>query len=150
MRHALARTLVAVLLTALVVACQRPARTEDPAASFRSSVGGGEWVLVELFGEPAPTGAGGRPGTLIFDADTSRAGGFAGCNRYGGSYTVAADSLRFGALMMTKMACADGMTLEQRLAQALDSTRRYELDATGLTLHGAGGKVARFERKPSP
>ena len=115
-----------------------------------SSAGGGEWVLVELFGEPAPSGAGGRPATLIFEADTSRAGGFAGCNRYGGSYTVAGDSLRFAPLIMTKMACAEGMTLEQRLAQALDSTRRYELGTTGLTLHSAGGKVARFERKRSP
>ena len=135
-----------VLAAGFVMSCQPPARTGDPAAAFRSAAAG-EWVLVELFGEPAPAGAGGRPATLIFEADSSHAGGFAGCNRYGGSYTVTGDSLRFSPLIMTKMACSEGMTLEQRLAEALDSTRRYELGAGRLTLHGGSGKVARFERR---
>jgi heat shock protein HslJ len=139
--------LVALMFMALISSCKRRSPVGDGATRFRSAVGGGEWVLVELYGQPAAMGAGGRPATLRFEGDSARAGGFAGCNRYSGSYTVRGDSLRFAPLAMTKMACAEGMTLEQRLAEALDETRRYEVGATGLTLHGTSGKVARFERR---
>ena len=47
---------------------------------------------------------------------------------------------------MTKMACAEGMTLEQQLAEALGAARSYELSANRLTLVGSNGPVARFER----
>jgi heat shock protein HslJ len=102
---------------------------------------------VEVGGQTAPTGAGGRRATLVFDADSARMGGFAGCNRYGGTYTLAGDSLRFGPVMMTKMACTEGMPLETRLASVLEATRRVEHSSTQLTLFGEAGPLARFTRK---
>src|SRR5688500_2699955 len=116
-----------VALSAAAASCRRPA--ESPESAFRTRAATGEWTLVELFGEAAPTGAGGRPATLRIEGAESRAGGFAGCNRYGGSYELRGDSLTFGAIAMTKMACDQGMALEQRLAEALAATRRWELGA---------------------
>lgn len=138
-------TLVAGVM-ASVVACQPP-RTEASGPAFRASVSGVDWELVEIEGQTAPTGAGGRRATLVFDADTAHAGGFAGCNRYGGTYTLDGNSLRFGPMIMTKMACNEGMELEARLASALQATRQYELSSTQLTLIGDAGRLARFTKR---
>ena len=141
---------VAPLLCAIafaIVAC-RPSGTPDPSPrDFRAAVSGAEWTLRELNGGPAPLGAGGRSATIQFEADSARAAGFAGCNRWFAGYTLDGRALRFGDVGMTRMACADGMTLEQQLAAALQATRRYELDGTQLTFLGDGGPVGRFDRR---
>lgn len=137
--------IIAVAL-ALAAGCQSQLHTESSGQDFRGSVSGADWELMQLGGAPAPTGASGRRATINFDADTAHAGGFSGCNSYGGTYTVSGDSLRFGPIIMTKMACSEGMELEQHLAAALDSTRRYEFTPGQLTLVGSSGQVAMFTR----
>jgi heat shock protein HslJ len=143
------RRAVLVLLLPLVVGaigCRQPPTPGGPA-DFRAGAGGGEWELTELAGQPAPTGGGGRRATLRFESDTARVAGFAGCNRYFGTYTVDGTALRFGPIGMTRMACAEGMELEQQLGAALEATRSYTLNANQLSLLGSNGPVARFERR---
>ena len=138
----------ALLLVAIAAAACQPSATPEPsAAEFRTAVAGAEWELRELNGVPAPLGTGGRRATIRFEADSARVAGFAGCNRYFGGYALDGMTIRFGAVGMTKMACAEGMTLEQQLSAALEATRRYELAGGRLTLLGeSGSAVARFER----
>jgi len=146
--HRLSRRLRLVQSAGAIVAiaaCQAP-RTASSESAFRSAVAGVDWQLIELNAKTAPAGAGGRRVTLRFDADSARVTGFAGCNRFGGSYTMAGDSLRFGPLATTRMACTEGMQLESDLTAALMATRRYELTSTQLKLFGASGAVARFSR----
>jgi len=143
--HRLRTALASSALVALA-ACQPPhAVNSEP--EFRASVSGVDWELMELDGKTAPLGAGGRRATLRFDADTARVGGFSGCNRFGGTYTINGDSLRFGPMAMTRMACTAGMDLESQLSAALEATRRYELSSTQLKLLGPSGPVARFSRQ---
>lgn len=155
------RTAALVLLLPLVVGaidCRRPPTSAGPA-DFRAAASGAEWELKELAGQPAPTGVGGRRATIRFEPDTARVAGFAGCNRYFGTYTLEGRSIRFGPIGMTRMACAEGMTLEPQLAAALEATRSYEFrtfdlvidtDRVGqmseLNLLGSSGPVALFER----
>ena len=143
-----ARRLAGLVLPLVVgaMACRQP---PVPAGSsdFRAATAGAEWELRELAGQPAPTGVGGRPATIRFEPDTARVAGFAGCNRYFGTYTLDGTALRFGAIGMTRMACAEGMGLEQQLATALEATRSYTLAANQLTLVGSNAPVARFERR---
>ncbi|SRR6476661_4344823 len=128
-----------------LIACQAP-RTASSDTDFRSGVAGVDWQLIELNAKTASAGAGGRRVVVKFDADSARVGGFAGCNNFGGSYALAGDSLRFGPLAMTRMACTEGMQLESQLVAALQATRRYELTSTQLKLFGPTGAVARFSR----
>jgi heat shock protein HslJ len=135
-----------IAIFALTSACTPPQNSALSPVSFRAAVAGTEWELHELHGAAAPLGAGGRRATISFDPDTARVAGFAGCNRYFGTYGLDGGALRFSAVGMTKMACAEGMTLEQQLAAALEATRRYELGDRELTLFDDTRAVARFVR----
>jgi heat shock protein HslJ len=129
-------------------ACHRQVATAATPAEFRALVAGAEWELVRLGAEAAPTGAGARRATIRFEADSARAGGFAGCNRWSAGYTLDGDAIRFGPIAMTKMACADGMQLEQRVAAALEAARRFEVRNDELRLRDDAGDVASFRRGP--
>jgi heat shock protein HslJ len=135
-----------LLAAAAAMGCaHQPGAPLSPAA-FRAALAGTDWELLELQGAAAPLGNGGRRATIRFDADTSRVAGFGGCNRYFGSYALEGRAFRFSGIGMTKMACPDGMTLEQQLASALEATRRYEIAGRELTLFGDAGVVAKFVR----
>ena len=118
-----------------------------PAPTSSPSPYGIEWQLVELNGQPAPLGGGGKPGTLRLAEDEGRASGFAGCNRFSGTFTTSAAQVQFGPLMMTKMACSEGMDLEARYPAALGGSNGFRVTATGLELLSGSQVVARF-RKP--
>jgi heat shock protein HslJ len=102
----------------------------------------GGWRLVALGGESVPAETGGRPIELRF-AD-GKVQGSSGCNRVSGAYTLAGDSLRFGPLATTKMACP-AMELEHRFLEALQSTARWRIASGALELLDASGRtLARF------
>ena len=130
------------LLLATSVACHRGPPPRSPPTSTLA----GDWTLVELDSQPAPAGAAGRSTTIRFETDSARVTGFAGCNRFAGSYVLAGDSLRFGEAAMTKMACAEGMELERRFTDALAATTRFRITGADLILIGGSGTVARFTR----
>lgn len=106
------------------------------------------WNLTELNGQPPPAGAGGKPATLLLEQAEHRASGFAGCNRMTGSFTQAGESLSFGPMVMTRMACAEGMELEQQYGAALAGVRTLRLSAAGMELMGDSGTIARFSAVP--
>lgn len=135
-------------ILAILAGCTNPPPLQPTPAAFRVAVSQGEWELRELAGAPAPTGVGGRRATLRFESDATRVSGFAGCNRYFAEYTLDGTGLRFGAVGMTRMACDEGMTLEQRLSAALEAARGYRLNGNELTLLGESGPVATFVRTP--
>jgi heat shock protein HslJ len=115
--------------------------------SVATSIGGREWVLVALGEQASPLGAGGKPATIQFDSAASRAAGFAGCNRFSGSYTLGPDSLSFGPVMSTKMACVDGDALERGFLAALSRVTTYILADSTLTLGTSDGPLLRFQAR---
>ncbi len=142
------------LLSALgalaLLACQKtpappPADSGSPStpeAGAPLALVGHRWVLAKLGEREHPVGAGDRPPTLSFEGD--RAAGFAGCNRFSGSYTAGADSLTFGPLLSTKMACPGADQVEAGYLAALAATRTYAATDRTLTLRGDGAIVAEF------
>jgi heat shock protein HslJ len=118
-----------------------------PASTGASPITDQDWILVQLGERPAPMGAGNRPLTLRLQSAESRAVGFAGCNRYGGSYTLTADSLKFGPAISTKMSCGDADKLEQGFLAMLPLVVTYAATDTSLVLSGPGGALARFRKQ---
>ena len=91
MRFAFAASSALVLLVACTGPQKQP-RQEQSTTPARTSITDRDWVLVALGEEQAsPVGRGGQPATLRLEASSSRAVGFAGCNRFSASYSLAGD-----------------------------------------------------------
>ena len=83
-----------------------------------------------------------EPISLSFEAG-QRAGGNSGCNSYGGSYTVAGNTLTISEINSTMRACAEQALNDQEAEyyQALQAVAAYELANDQLTLKDASGAV---------
>lgn len=137
----------ALLLLAACTSPQKQPSQEQSTMPARTPITDRDWVLVAIGEQSSPAGRGNQPATLRLEASTSRAVGFAGCNRFSASYTLAGDSLRFGPAMATKMACADGDELERSFLGALPLVATYEATDSALILKGARGTLARFHAR---
>jgi heat shock protein HslJ len=104
------------------------------------------WRLVEMEGNPVAAGMAGREAYIRFDGAESRVGGSTGCNQFGGTYEAAGDSLRFGQLIMTRMACLEGdlMQQEQRFQQLVSEVDRFAIREDSLTFFVAENPVMQF------
>jgi heat shock protein HslJ len=135
------RSHLVVLVT--LAAC----RSASPGASGPvASPVGVDWRLVAVAGAPAGNGANGQPATLRLDDVGQRASGYAGCNQFSGSYTLSGNSLTFGPLAMTRMACATGDALERSYSTALEQTTAFKVTSKGLELRQGSVLLAKFTR----
>lgn len=125
--------IAAVALLSLASACSAGIdRGQDTLAAH-------DWEAFELKGKPISTPT---PVTLSFTE--GRASGRSGCNQYSGAVEYGARSIRFQAMISTKMACAgEGvMQTEADYLQALQAAESWEIDATGrLTIDGSRGPI---------
>jgi heat shock protein HslJ len=117
----------------------------DPRPSA-APLEGTEWKLIALDEELVSVGAEERAPSLRLDPSDHRATGSGGCNRFSASYALHGDSLSFGPIVSTKMACRMGMDTERAYFAALAEVRRWRVAGRQLELYDAGGKrLARFE-----
>jgi heat shock protein HslJ len=100
---------------------------------------GQTWVVEDIAGGGVIDNA---RATLGFDA-AGRVFGTGSCNRYNGPATLTGETLSFGALASTSMACPDAvMTQERRFFDALAEVSRFDIDDTAaLILIGPAGPL---------
>ena len=115
-----------------------------PAAD--TALGGTRWVLVEVGGTAAVDAPPERAAYLELSPSEGRASGNTTCNRFSGPYSLSGDSLVFGALISTKMACVDSALNAQESAflGALEQTRRWRMAGDTLVLAGGESDLARL------
>lgn len=88
---------------------------------------GEQWVVREIRG----TAMGESPPTMTF-MRSGRVGGSASCNRYSGPYRLGGEGLHFGAMISTKMACAEPrMRQETSFLEALATVSHFEIRSDG-------------------
>jgi len=127
-----------VLVSLVVLACG--------GAPAKPSITDRDWSLVSIGDRTDPSGMDGKPLTLRLDSATSHASGYAGCNQYGGSYTLAGDKLTFGPTMSTKMFCEPTQQLEDAFLGALGVVATWELADDTLVLKSDGMPDMRFRQ----
>jgi heat shock protein HslJ len=135
-----------VLLVALSACHSSSPGAGDPGGGPAQSIEQIEWTLAELNGQPAGKGAGGQPATLTLTTAGTRANGYAGCNRYFGSYTLTGSALKFGPIGLTRMACPGSEALESGFTKALAATTGLRLRKGRLELLAGEAVVATFRR----
>lgn len=108
---------------------------EAGPGAVAAKLAGTSWRLAELGGAAPLEGV---EATLEFPAP-GRVGGRGSCNRFSGSVEVMGDSVKFGQLVSTMMACAEPiMKQEQEFLNALQAAGRYSIDGDVLLLYPAG------------
>ncbi|HEY1471498.1 MAG TPA: META domain-containing protein [Candidatus Acidoferrum sp.] len=90
-----------------------------------------------------------RPERQLAFPEAGRAAGNASCNRFTGSAEISGDSIKFGMLASTRMACADSAVSSQETEylKALGAAKRFELKDSTLLIYAEGyDKPLRFTR----
>ncbi len=138
-----------IVLTALTItllaACQTSQSTQTNPNSRAASTGTDNqtaprqlndiWALRQLNGKPFDKSQSPRQHPYIeINLRDSRVVGSTGCNRLSGAMQVTANTLKFGPLMTTKMACTTGTSIESDFLRALETADAYKLDGLTLTL----------------
>jgi len=144
------RLTIAMAFLALAACRPAPRAAGGPDSTRQSPLDAGArlegptWRLAEVGGRPVPASEAGSRPHIRLTADGRKLQGSAGCNRMMGTYELNGTSLKFGPIMTTKMACP-AMETEQAFLNALDSTVRYEINGSSLTLYGPDEALARLE-----
>ncbi|MDQ8727273.1 META domain-containing protein [Bradyrhizobium sp. LHD-71] len=124
------RLLAAAVLVAMVAVATTQARATTPV---------GRWIAEDIRGRGVIDRV---QSTIAISSDGSVAGR-GGCNRLSGKAVIAGDSIRFGPVASTKMACAPAvMRQEQTFLLALTDVRSWRTEpARGkLILLDAAGR----------
>ena len=90
-----------------------------------------------------------NPRTTVSFDQAGRVSGSGGCNRYGGPVEVSGETIRFGPLASTRMACSPAISdQEERFLAALRSATRFVVTAEDkLVLYDTtGNAVVTFSR----
>lgn len=121
--------LVTLLVFCLALsACS--AKNEESSASLT-----GSWKLTSYGSPTAPTDA--VPDTeagISFNKDGTVTGN-AGCNGFGGNYSVEGDQVSFDQMTSTLMACDDPrMAQEDAVHKVLTDTASYKVEGNTLTI----------------
>jgi heat shock protein HslJ len=128
--------LAAVALVAGTLSgCAAPADNTQPEATAVSDLNG-EWQLTKASDADGALAVNGVPVTLVIADDS--ASGQAPCNSYTGEVDIDGDSVEFGTIAQTLMACTDDARteLETRYLAALDEVSGSTLTGDTLTLTG--------------
>lgn len=126
----------------IVAAAAQPGGSGDAA-----SLSGTSWRLEDLGGAGVIDRV---EATLEFAVD-GRVAGRGSCNRYFGSVTITGQTIAFGQIGSTKMACPPAVAdQEDKFIKALSQAQRFEIRDTMLMISYAGSeKPLRFVRTGS-
>ena len=106
------------------------------------------WKLTRLGNAAVIVGEKQREAHFVLRSQDRRLGGSGGCNRLLGSYELDGDTLTFGQMAATKMACGQGMDTETSFLEALTQVKTWKIVGEHLELFDAGGHLlARFEAR---
>lgn len=147
-RAASSRSLALLVAVASVAASRESWANPQFAArylSFDSGIQPAAVAIADLDGD----GKSGREREpwIMLDPRAKRVTGSGGCNRISGGYGAGRDTLRFGRLVATRMACPS-LDTETAFLRALDATRRYRTMGRILDLFdGAGQLLVRLEER---
>ncbi len=106
------------------------------------------WKLTRLADTAVTVASQQREPHFILNSKLRRVGGSGGCNRLTGSYELNGDTLTFGQMAGTMMACPQGMDTEKAFLEALGQVKKWKIAGQDLEWFDAAGKlVARFEAR---
>ncbi len=117
-----------LVLTLLLAACAAPGADLS-----------GEWTLASINGQPPLEGS-----TVTAKFEDGRVSGQAGCNSYGGPYSVSGQKLTVSDLAQTLMYCMEPaglMEQESAFTQAFSQAASFSVTGDRLEIQNAAGET---------
>ena len=143
-----------LLLALLIWACTplQPGQPTIPTDDNAPNLADSGWLL-ESFGEAGAETAviDGSSITLAFEGN-GQAGGHSGCNSYGGSYSVKGNTINFGEISSTLIACEDQAITdqEQEYLESLRNAGRFTVAGNSMVIwYDNDSRVLNFVRLPA-
>ncbi len=110
------------------------------SAETSAKLAGTTWKLASYGPADAQTPAADGIDTQIVFGDDGKVSGSMGCNRFSGSFSQKGDSITFGPIAATEMACPEPqMTQESSAFQVLVGSVKFEQNDANLTIYNAEG-----------
>jgi putative lipoprotein len=107
------------------------------------------WKLTRLGDKDVVASDNQRQPYIVLDSSDLRVAGSGGCNRLNGSYTLEKQTIHFGPIASTMMACPSGMDLEGIFLRTLDKAHRWKIQGNELEFQDEEGAfLMRFEAAP--
>ncbi len=118
----------------VATAVERAVGDTKPVTTQAATLWGTAWRLESLAGAGVVDRA---QATLEFPEE-NRASGTGSCNRFNGVVTVDGNTIKFGGLAATRMACAEAvMRQEEAYFAALQDAERFEIEGQTLNIYVA-------------
>ena len=99
------------------------------------------WRLIELDEQPIELNEDQKNPFVHLQTRNNKMQGFAGCNRFSGTYLVKGSIFIFNKMIRTRMACVDGIEMEENFFRVLSATDGYHIEGDILELRDRSGKV---------
>lgn len=108
-------------------------KIRDPAKMPDASLTNTYWKAILIDEVATSVAAGQREIHLVLQGD-GLARGHSGCNTFRGPFTTDENTISFGGLASTRMACAEGLEQERRFLAALTASTSFQIQGDTLTL----------------
>ena len=132
-----------LLITLLFTACGTTRQSKTTGGTYQLNA---IWTLQSIGSKniDPKTTSNGLP-NMELNLNEERIFGYAGCNRYSGNFKLEKDSIRFGNLMSTKMACGD-LNMETEFLAALSGKKQPFKIVEGKLYIGQGAEMLTFKK----
>lgn len=104
-----------------------------------------EWKLTKM--DDIDLSALDQPVTFTLDETTHKVSGYAGCNRFFGTYQSNGATLSFSDMGSTKMFCQDRMSVEDAYFQSLSKVQSFKTEKEKLYFLSEGSVILEFSNK---
>lgn len=105
-----------------------------------------KWILTAIAEKPLPKIE--KEPFLVFNPEKDSAGGYSGCNSFGGGYKTDGDKISVTEIVQTFIACEDERgTVERQFLDSLQKANRFEIKAGKLNLSEGSRPLLSFEAR---
>jgi heat shock protein HslJ len=113
-------------------------------ASNNDNIENRKWYLLEIEGDNEIAVLNDKEPYIEFDLESQKIGGNASCNNFFTDYFIDGDSIHFGLVATTMMACSDDTNQEYRFLQALARIESFKLEEEKLYLYESDKPILIF------
>lgn len=132
-------------LSVLVLfSCSSMKKQAKSGSDTNNALAGTDWTISSIPGFELEQTR--KPVTISFEAATDRVFGNAGCNSFGGHYTLKGSALKMEKVISTKMACMPGMQTENKVMLILSNTDHFSISGDKLSLMQGEKVLAEYSR----